>query len=971
MKKAIRVRRLKRNQLGVYQPGSTLTAERFAGDLDTTAHELAGHWTDDRYGIGKPWIKPKTRSPYDTELAKFWIHGSVTPTSTLRYRRAEGIAEFIRAYVVNPKQAKADAPNFAAYFERTIPADALKAINDFGTDVRRWAGEDPLIRAGLNIRMDPPTLTERLWNGLRGRGFGFQINLIDRTRLMFDDPYHYAVKAFHEIRALRGGALLPKDNFELLSRLLATHDARMSDQFESGLTPLRPTQSLNAKGRLEVDRIIDPVTREPMTMEWLVGAFDTANKAKMLQDMRDASAYMIAQRTIEKGAQLGRDINVSGIGAGILTDKAAAQELLNRVAADPVREARLKEAARRYRLWADQNLEMLVDSGRLSRDAANRIKKDNQQYVDMHRLSIEFETGFAAQRGRNVGTVMGTARDVIKRFKGSTLELDNVYSNLLEQTDAIQKEAFRNVAMNTFVDGLRNIRSLHGPNLKDFDQFGSLASSADRNTITIYKNGKPEYWKFAPDIYESLKGLGEIGTHPFIDLLSLPSSFARYMITHGPSFILRNIARDTFERSVVSRSGSKPWDIFGGYTKEELSRYEVFGGGQFGNYIVDRHVWNRELKRTMAELRKDPFNIFVSAGKLKHAWDSISETSEKLGRIAEFRRAFEYGRTKLGYDDYNAALYAAGEARGLLDFAKAGTVMRSINRLVPFSNARMRGLGRSLYSMKENPVRFAMNWGMYVLLPTIGIMLWNRKDEETWNEYLQLPAYRRDFFWNLKFGNYWYMFPKPHLLGVLAGGVERFIIRTLGDKRAMEGFAGDVGSAVSPYSTPVEITGPFKSFMELYFNRDSFRGYDIIPAWEKDLKLELRKGTEHASGAGKGIAKALNLSGLEVDPRQVDYMLQSYGGLGQILTDVTKRSFGESVLKGTGYVTESPGSSARDVQWVIDWARKNGKLSDPMFKNIRDLRKLALDAKEVDARAAYNAILRSEASKLRDVLENL
>lgn len=139
---------MKKNGLGVYRPGSTLTAERFAGDLDTAAHELAGHWTDDKHGIGKPWVTPRTRSPYDAELAKFWIHGSVTPRSTLRYRRAEGIAEFIRAYVVNPKQAKLDAPKFAAYFEKTLPPEALKAINDFGTDVRRWAGEDPLIRVG-------------------------------------------------------------------------------------------------------------------------------------------------------------------------------------------------------------------------------------------------------------------------------------------------------------------------------------------------------------------------------------------------------------------------------------------------------------------------------------------------------------------------------------------------------------------------------------------------------------------------------------------------------------------------------------------------------------------------------------------------------------------------------------------------------------------------------------------------------
>jgi hypothetical protein len=966
--KAIRVLRMKKNGLGVYRPGSTLTAERFAGDLDTAAHELAGHWTDDKYGIGKPWVAAKTRSPYDTELAKFWIHGSVTPRSTLRYRRAEGIAEFIRAYVVNPKQAKLDAPNFSAYFERTLPPEALKAINDFGTDVRRWAGEEPLVRAGLNIRMEPPTLTERLWKGLHGRGFGFEINPMDRLRLWFDDPYHYAVKAFHQISELKGTSPKPTENFELLSRLLSTHDSRMSDQFERGLVPLRPGQTTGPKGALEVDRLIDPVTKEPMTMKWLLGAFDRANKDVFNQDMRDASAYMVAQRTIEKGKQLGKE-RVSGIGAGIMSDKQAAQELLNRVAADPARKTRLDEAARRYRLWADQNLNMLVDAGRMSKSAAAEIRKNNQQYVDMHRLSEEFESGFRSQRGGGIGTT----RDVIKRFKGSTLELDNVYSNLLEQTDAIQKEAHRNVVMRSFVDGLAQVRELHGPNLKDFDQFGRKVTSADRNTIKVFKDGKAENWQFDPEIYESLKGLGELGSHAFIDLLALPSRLARYMITHGPQFIVRNPLRDTMERTVTSRSGSKPWDILQGYSQAELSRYEVFGGGQFGNYIVDRHVWNRELKRTMRELTKDPANIFLSPLKLKRAWESLAEKSEKLGRVAEYRRAFERGKKEFGYDDYNAALYAAGEARGLLDFAKAGTVMRDINKLVPFSNARVRGLARAAFGFRENPGRFAMRWGLFVLAPTIATMLWNRQDKETWEEYQQLPAYQKDFFWNFKVGPYWIRIPKPHELGVMAGGVERAVSRMLGDKNAMEGLAGSATSAAAPISTPVEGTGPLKTMLELEFNRDTFRNRDIIPAWERDLKLDLRKGTKFASGAGRGIADALNVTGLTIDPRQVDYVLGSYGGLGQIATGTTGKNRGlqDAAIKATGLTSDPAGTAARDVQWVIDWAKKNGKLNDAKIEQLQALRKRVLEEKDAGLRDVKSAELRKYATRLRDYISSV
>lgn len=975
--KQLHVLRMRRNTLGFYRPGTTTTAERFAGDLDTAAHELAGHWTDDKYGIGKPWVAARTRSPYDAELAKFWIHGSVTPRSSLRYRRAEGIAEFIRAYVVNPAQAKIEAPQFHAYFERTMPPEALKAINDFGKDIRTWAGENPTIRAGLNIRMEPPTLTERLWGALTGRGFGFEINPVDKLRMWFDDAYHYAVKADKAVQELRGGGpRLPEHDFELTARLLNTHDARMENQFEHGLVPMRPGQAANAKGQLDVQRLIDPVTKEPMSLPWLVGAFERSRNVLFMQDMRDTSAFMVAQRTVEKAKQFGRNDNISGIGAGIISDVQAAKELLADVAKDPAKEKRLTEAARRYRLWADQNIQMLVESGRITKAQAKAIRDNNQQYVDMHRLSEEFDVANRAQRGGKIGT----ARDVIKRFKGSTLELDNVYSNLLEQTDSIQKEAHRNGVMNNFVDGLRNVRELHGPDLKDFDQFGRKVMSGDQNTITVYRNGKAEYWQFAPEIYEALKGLGELQTNALFSWAMLPSRFVRYMITRGPSFLVRNTLRDTFERSVNSASASKPWDIYEGYNQAELSRYEVLGGGQFGNYIVDKHAWNKQLKVVMRDLSKDPRNILVSPFKLKHAWESLSEKSEKLGRIAEFRRAFADAKKRLAIEhpglpadrlEYNAALYAAGEARGLLDFAKAGTVMRYINQAIPFSNAAMRGLGKSFQGMKDNPGRYAMNWGLYVLTPTLMTMLWNRRDPETWKEYQQLPTYRRDFFWNIKMGNHWLTIPKPHLLGVLAGGVERLVNSIVGDPHQGDKFGASV-SNVLPVSNVVEASGPMKTFLELYLNRDTFRDKDIIPIWERDLEPALRKGRTHASGAGKGIAQALKATGITIDPRQADHVLNSMGAFGNLTVSATREQpnpVSSTILKGTGIVGEPPGTDAADVQWVLDWAKAHGKMGNASVKLLLDMRKRVFTTQDQEERLRRMKALREEGSTLRKMFD--
>jgi hypothetical protein len=494
--------------------------------------------------------------------------------------------------------------------------------------------------------------------------------------------------------------------------------------------------------------------------------------------------------------------------------------------------------------------------------------------------------------------------------------------------------------------------------------------SDDKNTIRVYRNGTAEYWQFDPAIYRSLKGLGELGTNALFSAITLPSKFARYAITHGPAFMIRNPLRDTFERSVHSATGSKPWDIFEGYSQAELSRYEVFGGGQFGNYIIDSHTWHRQLAKTIQDLTRDPRNIVLNPLRLKEAWESLAEKSEKLGRIAEFRRAFEQGRRQYGYDDYNAALYAAGQARGLLDFAKAGTVMKYINQAIPFSNAALRGLGKSITRARQNPVQFGMNWGTYVLLPTLAMMLWNRRDEKTWKEYLQLPAYRRDFFWNLKAGDHWFMIPKPHLLGVLAGGVERMLLGIAGEKGAGEGFGGSLKSTL-PVSNVAEAAGPIKTFLELEMNRDTFRHRDIVPSWEADKDLQLREGTQFASGAGRGIAGAINAAGLSVDPRQVDHVLNSLGGWGAIATKATGRNVTpkEVLMSGTGVFTESPGTNAKDVQFVLDWARRKGKLSTSSIRRMQDLRKAVFEAKPEDKEAA-RVRLRDFATRLRTRIES-
>lgn len=986
--KLFQTRRLKKSQLGVYRPGTTMTANRFEGDLDTAAHELAGHWTDDKHGLGKPWLNQPT-SPYDTELANFWIHGS--PSTNVTIQRAEGIAEWLRAYVMNPQAAMAAAPKFARYVQQTLPADAMKALNNFSDDVRTWAGENALRRTSLNIRSERPSVRERLSKALWGDGSEFGKTWADSLREKFDDSFAYAVKGWQTALKLQGRdikSIKPSENFDLLLRWLSGHDSRFSDQLMNGLTPLKTTQVQGAKG-LEVHRLTDPVTGEAMSLPWLLGAFDNTNEQTLKQDQSEAAALMVAERTLERAqaiddeataklAALGPNATtkqrngimaeaeqakkqISGIGAGMMTDQQAARETVAAMNQDPNKARRLREAARRYRAWANANLELLVESGRMSREQVDAIKKANTQYVDMHRLSEEFEIGrhFEGLGGRSAP---GATKEVMRRYKGSTLAIDNVYASLLKQTEAIQHEAMRNRTMQTFVQQLESARGLYEGDPVQIDRIGSLATSEDRNTIKVYRDGKLQYWKLDPDIHTALKGVGELGSHEFIEIIGNINSVAKWCITHSPPFMIRNPIRDTFQRPVVSDSGGRPWDILGGYTDADKQRLMAFGGGMFGHYGKDKYAWDKELERGMKELAKDKRNILLDPRSLIHAWDKIGENSEALGRVAEFRKAFDKGK-KLGYTDDEAALYAAGEARGLLDFAKMGSWMRVINKIIPFSNAAVRGLSRSAHAFTTDPVGFATRWTMFVALPTLAVrMLAKQMGKEVEDEYQQLPAGQRDFFYNIKLGRYWLRIPKPHELGVMAGGVERLLSREMGEKNSFDGYGGSVLTAGVPVNDIASLLGPLKAPAEIVFNRDTFRDRDIIPVWEKDLKLELRKGASNSSMAGQAVSKMLG-----VDPRNVDHLFGSFGGLGQSLIDFTKpdRKLGESALKGTGLALPPVSSQSKDYQWVMDWAKSNGKLTDKHVMALRKLTQQIYAAPTVEEADNLAKILREQATAIR------
>jgi hypothetical protein len=942
---------------GAYYPGTAKVQITHSGNLDATAHEVA-HALDDQYGIVADWAGPRQRSPYDDELMPFAAF-SARRSDNLKIKRAEGVAEYLRAWMVNPDEAEARAPRFHLFLMNKLPTRVRTALRTFGDQVRGFAGMSALDQTAANIREvgvhgEQENARAKLRRAIADSGQGeYKTTWRDRVQALVQDRTWGLIKAMRQAAVMNerqtiggkpdalgaaptGEQLNPLADPELLLRLYGGFNDRMELMLEKG--------PLDTQGK----------PRLPGGMDWLLSWAKADNRQAFEQDMRLVQAYMVSQRVTDEASAIDRDTadaialermnsfddpqaadrriaeieaeaetrkrNLSGAGAGLQSDVKVAEKALAEF--DDLPEAdqeRIREGARRYRAWADATMKHLVEMGYIDARRYAAIRARNPNYVDMHRV-FDDEEIIAA----------------LKAFKGSTRQIDNPFDSLLVSTEVLYRKAQRNQVLARFRDLLTNDRGLYEGQANNLASIGRKMDAEADDTVPIRvthteedpKTGQDrtvvetEYWQFAPEIKKALDAWGSVKEDGIVSrVFQMPAQLLRFGVTHSPAFVVRNIIRDAINRGVVSRTGSKPWDVFAGSTPEEKEAMRAAGGGQAGHYLRTKINYDRELSRRIKELTGEKNTMVAAPAYLWRAWERTVKGSETVGRMAEYRSAFAKAKAR-GLGDYEASLEAAYRSRNLLDYAVAGTVGKELTKYIPFANAAVQGLKSTLSSAASNPRAFAGRWSLYVLMPTVATYLMAVLGGDD-DELRQMPAWRRDLFWNIRVPGGWLSIPKPFELGALASGVERALDAASGHAHAFDGYTGSVAKSMLPFESPEDLIGPLKTVIEIRANRDLFRDRDIIPYWEERLPVARRKGTARASSIGQVIQA---ISGDNADARNVDHFIRGLtGGTGGLVMDLgdtlTGRDDRQGVgLPASGLVAAIPTYDARDVRWALNEA---------------------------------------------------
>ena len=593
--------------------------------------------------------------------------------------------------------------------------------------------------------------------------------------------------------------------------------------------------------------------------------------------------------------------------------KATETEITNAIARTAELQQKYGDKFSWFNMYADELLEFqrnelsqLVDSGIMSQKSYDSLVKEHPNYVPFYRIMEEDESGYAdliTGKGRYTNQ---DAKKVIKQIKGSDREINNVFENIIKNVGNYTDMAEKNIIARQTVDiaaGMGRAEKIKTPMEKivvDGKDVYRPSKVIPKDAVVVYREGKKEFYRVDKPLLEAMTKIDPIMYSLMDKIFSTSRNLVRGGATLTPDFIARNFARDIHISIFQSKNKSKSLTsdnmvldaakgIANSFNKDGLYRDWVKAGGKLGSYMeLDEqglgNVYKEMFKKQgrLGKIIKSPYTLLSRGG----------EISEQANRIGEFKRAKAQGKSDI---------QAAAESLEVsLNFARAGSKGRKVNRYVPFFNAGMQSTDKLIRTLKENPKESAM-WGTATItLPSLmiqGYYLFAAPDDER-QEYLEIPQWQKDIFWTFKVGDTWVRYPKPFAYGYLFGTVPERMMQwgyDNDDPRAKETWTdivkGSLGSVVPVSDASALLPPAIKLGIETATNYNFFTGRDIYPEWLSRLKPEDR-ANKYTSETSKIIGKELGVSPAVLD-NLVRGQLASAGAYGLQASDAIMKAVKE------------------------------------------------------------------------------
>lgn len=792
------------------------------GDLDVAAHEV-GHLVDAAMDLRG------NAGAYDKEFSRVvnqrFGEGAYEPEQV----RAEGIAEFMRDYSMNPVRAQKDFPNYYRAFENAINQnpDIRSRVSEFRDMAQTWVNQSPEARGRSGVSYSYETKP-----GIVERAKTAWFNVQER---LLDDKVGLA-KATEEAERIIGEKLSTEQNPYKQARLAQNSAVARAQMLVEDKNPVATRNILN--------EIYGGSVENAVTMKSILNGIENLSKKYPdyiktggFKDWREAlDTLLVARRQTELQAY-------KPDYTGSMSREDAAHIIRNAP-------KELQEAAQKVYQYNDNLLGILRHEGLISQEAYEGMKQ-YKNYVSMAR-DFSDESAMIGSFGAG-GKGFGNVRNPIRKIsdEGSSRQVISPLESMVKNTYAMMNLVERNRVGRTFAD-LAEKRGVG----KLVEEVSGKANTKD-SVFSVWIDGEKKSYQTTPDLYRAIMSLNQEGSNFITKILGTPASWLRAGATLTPDFVFKNLTRDTFSSLVFTRYGFVP----------VIDHVKALSHMIKNDELYHEYKASGALQSTMVGLDRDYTNASIQELIKKSAWQKynpievlrgFSEAIETATRLGEYNRARSKGAS-MG----DAALSARDIT---LDFSKRGTWGKEANKIIAFFNAAIQEPNRIAQAFKENPAGTSAKIAMYITTPSVA--LWALNHDQDW--YKELPDYQKDLFWLVKGGDTIFRIPKPFGLGVLFGsGAERALDYFYEkDPKAVKQWAKTFADSMLPNFIPTAAA----PILEWQSNYSYFMDRKIVPDKELRLPDKLQYGV-NTSELAKAIGEQFDLS-----PRKIDSAMQSLGG---------------------------------------------------------------------------------------------
>ena len=584
----------------------------------------------------------------------------------------------------------------------------------------------------------------------------------------------------------------------------------------------------------------------------------------------------------------------------------------------------IKKIAQMYWDINTNIVNILQQQGLISKDLAGKLRK-YKHYCPMYRDMSDGITDMDEMIGTigvfNKGGGYANVSNGIKRIEGGGKRpiLDPITS-LSQMAVSMISKCERNNVAKTFIKlgqdfaGLGDV-VVRDPTLKHADPTAFA--------FTVWQNGEQVVYRTTPEIYDALTN-NDAQTNRFtIKMASSIAQTLRTGATISPSFIVRNLLRDTMSATVNSKTGfylpfvdnvRGAWKLH--FDKEFSAEYHA-SGASMSTYMRADADSSRDLTKELLGHKYDSYPVVVKQARQLISWawhnyEKFGNLIEDSTRAGEFRRARNQG---LSIDQ-------AGQlAREItLDFSRHGKKGQIVNKYVPFFNATIQGTDKFIRTFKDNPMRAILNTVIWIILPSLG--LWAINHDDDW--YKELDENTKYTNWAISLpGGTHLLIPKPQEVGILFGsGIEAVLNQMTGtDPHGMKEWARQYAEAMTPSLYPAVV----RPLIEWMTNYSFWTGRNLVPASLQKAPSEMQF-TSYTSELAKSLGDTWLAKSIKLSPIAIDNWISGwFGSAGRFIANMLNGPI--SYVRGNSRPPE-PAKYWYEMPVIGSFVRQNGQNSE-------------------------------------------